>query len=163
MSDVNDVAQHGEGDAPTEAIAIDGGGALVDAYDETDLRLQVAIGERHFLATAEVIAGGVEGRRWLICLGRVSLAIAHGRIDGGVRQFPLNARTFFVQRHLAVLHFHDLAGKHLTIAPVQEAHRLAQVQLAAHRDDSPGIGQQAINNRAELKQLQATGVGQGIH
>ncbi|MES2361183.1 MAG: hypothetical protein V4646_05215 [Pseudomonadota bacterium] len=87
MSDVNDVEQYGEGDAPTMAIAIDGGGALVDAYDETDLRLQLAIGERHFLATAQVIAGGVEGRRWLICLGRVSPAIAHGGSMAGYDSF----------------------------------------------------------------------------
>ncbi|MES2361182.1 MAG: hypothetical protein V4646_05210 [Pseudomonadota bacterium] len=65
-----------------------------------------------------------------------------------------------MQRHLAVLHLYDLAGQHLAMAPAQEAHRLAQVKLAAHRHDSPGTGQQAIDDRAELKQLQAAGIGQ---
>ncbi|MGE0430368.1 MAG: hypothetical protein AB7P11_20385 [Hydrogenophaga sp.] len=63
---------------------------------------------------------------------------------------------------LRVLHRHHRAVTHLPVTPVQEAHRLAQVQVLAHRQDSLGIGQHPLDDGAQLEQLQAAGPPQHL-
>lgn len=44
---------------------------------------------------------------------------------------------------------------HLAVAPVEEAHRLAQIHVGAHGEDASGIGQHPFDDGAQLVQLQA--------
>ena len=67
-----------------------------------------------------------------------------------------------LQGDLCLAHGHDLAFTQAAIAPVHKAHRLPQVHVLAHGNDAPRIGQQPLDQRAQLEQLQATGVLQGV-
>lgn len=59
-----------------------------------------------------------------------------------------------MNRQLRVLHRDDLAHAHLAVAPVHEAHGLAHVQVLAHHQDAPWIGQHSLDNGVQLEQLQ---------
>lgn len=53
--DVGDVLKQSERHAPCAAIAVDGGCALVDPNDFSDVPLEALVGEAHALADAEVL------------------------------------------------------------------------------------------------------------
>ena len=61
-SDVDEVTKQFEADSPLVAIAVERGGALVDAHDQADAVLQVLVGEGHPVSDAEV--GPAWNLRW---------------------------------------------------------------------------------------------------
>lgn len=58
MSDVNEMPEQFEGDAPLLTVAVERGGVLIDAHDQADAVLQVLVGAGHPVAHAEVGATG---------------------------------------------------------------------------------------------------------
>ena len=105
---------------------------------------------RDLLAASEVFAGCFDRRRSRWCCCGLRLRVRKRRFDGGIGQFPFAPRAFFVQRDLRVLHRHDLAAAQLAVAPAEEAHGLPQIHVRAHGDDPSRVGQEALDDGAQL-------------
>lgn len=92
----------------------------------------------------------VRGAQMTLLAGLRDLAF-----DRPIGQLPLALRAFLMQGDLRVLQGDHLAMAHLTIAPVEEAHRLAEIHVRAHGEDASGIGQHTLDDGAQLEELPA--------
>ncbi|MFO0508733.1 MAG: hypothetical protein ACK5YZ_01865, partial [bacterium] len=107
---------------------------MVDAHDGAHHRLKVLVLEGHFVAAPEVVA------RWPLWRGRrrrlgVLCARAVWQFHSRVRQLPLPHCGELAQLHLPLMQGDDLTLEHHAVLPVQELHRLSQVQMAPNLDD----------------------------
>ncbi len=85
---------------------------------------------------------GRQGRSRGAVEGRHGGALRHRQQQAG--DLPGSLRALFKHEGLGVPEGDDLAAAHLTVAEVDEAHGLTQMQLGAHRQASARIGQHAF-------------------
>lgn len=147
------------------AVAVEGGGALVDADDGTDMRLQMAIVETDAVADAEIVAAWA--RRLVPGFVRWYRRIVGRRnLDRGVGQFPFATQFVVLDDEGGVLHRHDAPAAQIQAradrSAIGIADDLPKVQLPADFENPLGVAHQAVDDAAQVEQLQAARAAKGF-
>ena len=162
--DVNEMSEQFEGDPPLLAVAVEGGGVLVDAHDQADAVLEVLVDDGDAVADAEVgTTGDFRWRTWFVefdaCGCRTTFRCCRYRIgeDGRIVHLKDLVECRIEDSNVVATYPDDSCRSQLPVRPVEVLNLLAGMQLRAHLDDASWVGQELFDVPAELVQLGAGG------
>src|SRR3982751_3065588 len=136
-----------EGDPPLLAVAIEGGGVLIDAHDQADAVLEILVDERYAVAHAEL--GTTCDLRWRTWPGefdvwwcRAAFGRRRGRFseDRRIVHFEGVAVGRIEYCNVVPVHPDDSCRAQLPVFPAEVLDLLPDMQLRAHLDDASWVG-----------------------